>query len=133
LEARLNQVIDRGLVSGRFGLLDPEVGAIATAAAVVGVVAGVLGQEQPGPSQTSSRSVEQLGASTAATMLSALGLDAAEARLVAARPATPEGGTASPRSKARNSDRSLLFVRTRGDVAPTAKRLPRTKTTDPDA
>jgi hypothetical protein len=113
LEARLIEVIHRGLASDRFRLLDREVGAIATAAAVVGVVASALGEEPIEPAKGPLRGLAKVARRTAATMLAALGLDPAEARLLAEqpRPARPVGAHDTARS--RTSDPGLLFVRSR--------------------
>lgn len=109
IEARLLVAIRHGLDSGRFRLLEPRVGSLATAGGLIGVVAGALSRSEEGEGPADAASVRGLGVSTAATMLAALGLDATEARAVAER---PQRAPAPSRSRARaeaQSDRGLLF------------------------
>lgn len=118
IEARLLDAIRRGLDSGRFRLLEPRVGSLATAGGLIGVVAGALSRSEEGEG---AATVRGLGVSTAATMLAALGLDATEARAIAERPQrAPAASRSQLRAKAQ-SDRGLLFDAAAPTVAPMAR------------
>lgn len=109
IEARLLDAIRHGLDSGRFRLLDPRVGSLATAGGLIGVVAGALSRSEQGEGPASAASLRGLGISTAATMLAALGLDGTEARAVAERPQRPPAPSRSRTRAEALSDRALLF------------------------
>lgn len=109
IEARLLDAIRRGLDSGRFRLLEPRVGSLATAGGLIGVVAGALSRSEEGEGPASAAMVRGLGVSTAATMLAALGLDATEARAIAEWPPREPAPSRSRAQTDAQSDRSLLF------------------------
>ncbi|MCC2656914.1 MAG: TetR family transcriptional regulator [Panacagrimonas sp.] len=108
LEARLLDAIQRGLDTGRFRLLEPRVGSLATAGGLIGVVAGALSRSEEGEGAPLASRVRALGISTAATMLAALGLSAEEARSIAERPLRGASQAASVKGTLQ-SDRSLVF------------------------
>lgn len=109
VEARLLDAIERGLAEGRFRLLEPRVGSIATVGGLIGVVAGALSQSDIGDTTPVASAVRALGVSTAATMLSALGLDPEEARSIAMRPRRAGSSSAQNRKARSRSDRGLVF------------------------
>lgn len=109
IQGRLVGSIQRGLAAGRFRLLEPGVGSVATAGGLIGVLANSLPpQDERAPGRVASE-VRRLGVSTAATMLSALGLEPEEARMIATRPRRAASSPARSGQARSRSDRSLVF------------------------